>query len=291
MKKAFAYLRVSGKGQVDGDGFPRQLAAVRRYAAQHGLSITRVFREEGVSGATELDNRPALRELIHELYSDGVHTVIIEKLDRLARDLMIQETIMADLRKKRIELISVAEPDLDSDDPSRILMRQIFGAIAQYDKAMVVLKLRGARERKRAKEGRCEGRKPYGVRPGEREVITRMHALRKQGMGLDKIATALDKQGMKPRTGAKWYAANVARILARTSKADKQPLHPAHEAAKAVAARRAQSGERNAMHSIIATLRGKGLTLAAIAAALNKDGHRTSRGAKWHPTQVARILA
>ena len=47
--KAFAYLRVSGKGQVDGDGFPRQLAAVKAYAAAHGVRIVKVFEEKGVT--------------------------------------------------------------------------------------------------------------------------------------------------------------------------------------------------------------------------------------------------
>jgi DNA invertase Pin-like site-specific DNA recombinase len=37
MKKAFAYLRVSGKGQVDGDGFTRQIEAIKRYASQHEI--------------------------------------------------------------------------------------------------------------------------------------------------------------------------------------------------------------------------------------------------------------
>ena len=45
MKKAFAYLRVSGKGQVDGDGFTRQLEAIKTYAKGHGIRIVRVFRE------------------------------------------------------------------------------------------------------------------------------------------------------------------------------------------------------------------------------------------------------
>jgi hypothetical protein len=58
--------------------------------------------------------------------------------------------------------LSTAEPDLCSSDPTRILMPQILGAVAAYDKAMIVLKLRGARERKRAQRGRCEAAKPYG---------------------------------------------------------------------------------------------------------------------------------
>jgi DNA invertase Pin-like site-specific DNA recombinase len=43
--KAFAYLRVSGKGQVDGDGFTRQLSAIKTYAAEHQIKVVQVFRE------------------------------------------------------------------------------------------------------------------------------------------------------------------------------------------------------------------------------------------------------
>ena len=85
MTKAFAYLRVSGKGQVDGDGFTRQLVAIKTYAKAHNLQIVRVFREEGVPGATELENRPAFVEMMTALHSNGTRLVLIEKLDRLAR--------------------------------------------------------------------------------------------------------------------------------------------------------------------------------------------------------------
>ena len=50
MDKAFAYLRVSGKGQIEGDGFTRQLAAIKKYADANGIKIAKVFREEGISG-------------------------------------------------------------------------------------------------------------------------------------------------------------------------------------------------------------------------------------------------
>ena len=58
MPKAFAYLRVSGKRQVDGDGFPRQAAAIKAYAAANNLRIVKTFREEGVSGANDMADRP-----------------------------------------------------------------------------------------------------------------------------------------------------------------------------------------------------------------------------------------
>src|SRR6185437_4002695 len=124
MTRAYAYLRVSGKGQLDGDGFTRQRAAIQSYAKGHNIRVVKWFEEQGVSGTKDLENRPALQDMLVALHGDGVRLVLIEKLDRLARDLMIQETIIGDLRKSGFDLISVAEPDLLQDDPSRKLMRQ-----------------------------------------------------------------------------------------------------------------------------------------------------------------------
>jgi hypothetical protein len=45
-----------------------------------------------------LADRPGLRALIFAPHSDGAKLVVIEKLDRLAKDLMIQESIAADMR-------------------------------------------------------------------------------------------------------------------------------------------------------------------------------------------------
>jgi DNA invertase Pin-like site-specific DNA recombinase len=220
MVNAYAYLRVSGIGQIHGDGFTRQLHAIKRYAEANGFRITKVFREEGVSGKTELEGRAALRALLEALASNGAKTVVIERLDRLARHLMVQENIIADLRKRGFELISVAEPDLCSTDPSRVLMRQIFGSIAEYDRAMTVAKLRGARERMRAEKGRCEGRKAYGEHPehqSEQVVVDRIRVLRSQGLPLLTIAGVLNAEGIASRSGGKWHPTQVSRILNRAA--------------------------------------------------------------------------
>lgn len=215
MTKAFAYLRVSGKGQVDGDGFDRQALAIKAYAKANDIKVIDTFREEGVSGKLELEHRPALLALMNALAENGTRLVLIEKLDRLARDLMVQETLIADLQKAGYQIISVAEPDLCVDDPTRILMRQIFGAIAQYEKTMIVGKLRGARQRMRAKDGRCEGRKPYGTRNGELDIITAMRGMRAEGVAYDAIALKLNSDGIKPRSGSRWHGSSVNAILSR----------------------------------------------------------------------------
>lgn len=216
--KCFAYLRVSGIGQISGDGFDRQLLACETYAAAHGIEIAEVFRENGVSGTKDLDNRPALASLLAALEENGIKTLICEKLDRIARDLMVQEAIIADLRKKGYTLISTCEPDLCSDDPSRVLIRQIFGALAQWDRAMTCQKLRAARERKKAKVGRCEGRAPYGHYPDEILTLARMKMLRSSGLNAREIAQRLSEDGHTSRSGLKiWNTATVSKILRRSA--------------------------------------------------------------------------
>jgi DNA invertase Pin-like site-specific DNA recombinase len=129
--------------------------------------------------------------------------------------MMIQETIIGDLHKRGIELVSVAEPDLSNNDPTRKLLRQMMGAISEYEKTMIVLKLRAARQRTKAKTGRCEGQKPFGAKRGEQATIARMKELRSQGLSLLKIAEQLHGEGRKPRAADRWQAATIARILRR----------------------------------------------------------------------------
>jgi DNA invertase Pin-like site-specific DNA recombinase len=216
MNKAYAYLRVSGPSQIFGDGFPRQLQAVQQYARTHNLEIVRVFEEKGVCGENDLDERIALGELITAVEETKVEIVIFENLSRLARDLMVQESIIADLAKRNVQVISATEPDLCGTDPSRVMIRQILGAFYQYEKKMIVAKLRVARERKRSRGERCEGVKPFGTFEGEMEAFGAMQAMRElKRYSYAFIAQELDKMGYKPRYGTKWNPLMISRILNR----------------------------------------------------------------------------
>jgi DNA invertase Pin-like site-specific DNA recombinase len=217
---AFGYLRVSGKGQLKGDGFPRQRAAIEKFAASRGYEIARWYEERGVPGATEWESRPAWSTMVQNL--NGVQTIIVAGLDRLARELFVQEYILRDLKQRHVTLLSANEEDIGSD-PARVLFRQVMGAIAEYDKAMVVLKLRGARQRMKAKTGRCEGRKPFGSWPGEAATLEKMRSLRADGWTFTRIAELLNESsGVRTRDNARqkrWYPATVQKILARAVKA------------------------------------------------------------------------
>ena len=214
MTSAFAYRRVSSIGQSadDRDGLVRQQATIREYCRKNEIKIVRWFTDS-ISGKTDLEERPALYELMQALHANGVKLVIIEKLDRLARSLLVQESIVADFKRNDFEIISCAEPDLLSDDPTRVLLRQMMGAFAEYERSMIVQKLRGARQRARAtRKDYREGRKPYGSRPGEREVIVRIQRIRAEGVAYDSIAERLNAENIPARAG-RWHATSVSRVL------------------------------------------------------------------------------
>ena len=89
----------------------------------------------------------------------------METASRFARDLMVQEVGHAKLRERGINLFAAGNPTSFIDDtPTAKLVRQVLGAISEFDKAMMVAKLRGARERKRRDLGKCEGRPGRRVR-------------------------------------------------------------------------------------------------------------------------------
>src|SRR5262245_45316678 len=106
MTKAFSYLRVSGKGQIDGDGFTRQAETIQRYVSANQIEIVREFRDNGVSGKTDAFDRDGLTELFVALKANGVRVVIVENATRIARDLMVGEIIFGEFRKLGVKVIS-----------------------------------------------------------------------------------------------------------------------------------------------------------------------------------------
>jgi len=143
---------------------------------------------------------------------------MIEPAARRASALSIQRPPIGGPRLHGFEPGPGTEPDLLSDDPAPKPMRPMTGAIADYEKSMLVPRLRGARARENARTGRCEGRKPYGRYPGEKRIVERRQALGDEGLGFGRNADALNREGIQPwRAETRWHGLVVNRILSRES--------------------------------------------------------------------------
>ena len=176
-EKIAIYLRVSGESQIVGDGFERQRDKCQQFATSKGFSVLGEWREEGVSGKVECEQRPAFQSMLAELLSNGCRTIIVEDLSRLARRYAIQEQILLYLCSKGVTLWSCANggeniTEAMSADPTRRLVIGMMGLISQWEREQIVAKLAAARKRKKLATGRCDGRLPYGMKPGEQTVLT-----------------------------------------------------------------------------------------------------------------------
>jgi DNA invertase Pin-like site-specific DNA recombinase len=100
--------------------------------------------------------------MLARIEASGVRVVIVESAHRFARELMVQEIGFSMLKKQGIALIAADSPNAFLDDgPTATMVRQILGAVSQFEKASLVAKLRAARMRKKEKTGKCGGRKGY----------------------------------------------------------------------------------------------------------------------------------
>lgn len=212
--RCLAYMRCSGLAQVDGDSFPRQKEKIEKYAASNGLTIVGWY-QESITGKSDLENRPELVRLMTALDDNVARIVIIEKLDRMARSILVQESILGDFKKKGFEVISCCEPDLLSDDPSRVMMRQILGVFAEYERAMIVMRTRAAKERIRKEFGKCEGPKYFGAKDGEQQAFNYIVEKSRLGQSYVKIAASLNELNYPTRRGRSWYPSTVRQIALR----------------------------------------------------------------------------
>jgi DNA invertase Pin-like site-specific DNA recombinase len=217
---AIAYLRTSSAANVgaDKDSEHRQRRAIETFAKRDGFEIVAEFYDAAVSGADHVNTRDGFAAMLKRIEANGARTIIVETANRFARDLMVQEVGYAMLRERGIELIAADSPTSFLDDgPTSKLIRQVLGAIAEFDKAMTVAKLRGARERVRKEHGKCEGRKSHSEkRPEAVALAKRLHrASPKTGerRSLSKISAELAAAGYLNEHGRPFNPKSIKSML------------------------------------------------------------------------------
>jgi DNA invertase Pin-like site-specific DNA recombinase len=222
---AIAYLRVSTETQLDGFGLDGQETAVREFCQEKGHTLQHIFAERGVSGQNDLENRVALVQLNEYAQQNGVTTIVIPTLSRLARDLMVQERILSDWQSRGWTVLSTKEPDLNGNDPTRKFIRQVLGAVNEYDRAMIIARLKAGRISKASLGGHAVGAVPLGykidnsgskpvriVDDDEAEIVRTIHRLREQRWSYQAIADQLNESGVPPRKSDLWGKTSVRAI-------------------------------------------------------------------------------
>lgn len=218
--QAIAYIRVSSKGQLDGDGPDRQRDRIKSFCQQHHLTFHCECFEQGVSGAVDGLDRPAFSDAL-ELAKQTGACIVVEKLDRLAREVLVQEVIIRELTRFGIPLYAADSGELvdiasAAADPGRVLMRQIFAAIAQFEKALIKYRTQAAMRRKVEMNGKCAGQKAYGEEDAhEKLVLEQMRLLKQLGFGYGRICKELNSLGIMTRSGKPWRKDSVQSVMTR----------------------------------------------------------------------------
>lgn len=223
-QKVIGYVRVSTAEQVDGFGLDVQENAIRSHCRVHGLRLVSIERDEGESGSNGLDDRVGLARALARLDAGEASALLVYRLDRLARNTLLQETISSRLAAAGCRLVSTTEGELDEDDPTRQLIRVILGGMAQYERAVIRGRLLAGKAAKQAQGGYVGGQPAYGTaakgkalvaREDEQGIVEAVVRLRGQGQSYREIGAYLEAEGFRPRRGATWHAKVVRSIALR----------------------------------------------------------------------------
>lgn len=227
-KLAIAYVRVSTEAQKLGP--EAQRAAIEEWARREGIGIVDWCIDQGVGGATDLEDRPGLVAALVALRQHGAGVLVVAKRDRLARDAAVAALIDRSVRREGALILS-ADGVGNGEDPGQQFLRTVIDGAAAYERALIRQRTKAAAAAKKAR-GQRVGTIPYGYRlakdgarneqgrmqtlepdPGEQAVIVRVWALRH--LSLRAIAAELEASGILGRTGRPLRRTQVRRLLKR----------------------------------------------------------------------------
>ena len=216
--EAVGYMRTSSATNVgaDKDSEKRQRAAIEAFAKASRHVLVDWFYDAAVKGADPVDKRPGFAAMLERIAGNGVRTILIESPDRFARDLAVQLAGHDHLKKLGVELIPATAPDFFTEDtPTAVLVRQVLGAIAQFEKAGLVAKLKAARDRKIAAGEKCGGRKSHAERDPDMVALARsLRGTEGRPRSLRSIAADLAAKGYVTPSGKPYSASAIASMVA-----------------------------------------------------------------------------
>jgi DNA invertase Pin-like site-specific DNA recombinase len=218
--KAIGYMRTSSAVNVgpDKDSEKRQRAAIESYAKQAGFEVVDWYYDAAISGSDPIIERPGFKAMLERIASNGVRVIVVESPDRFARDLAVQLTGHDYLKTIGVTLIPASAPDFFTEDtPTAVLVRQVLGAISQFQKATIAAQLKAARGRVRAETGRCGGNRPMSETRPDLVALARKLRTTRSGRqrSLREISAELAARGfLTEKTNKPFPATQVSRMLA-----------------------------------------------------------------------------
>ncbi len=227
-----AYVRTSTANAGNGDSPAAQEDACRAWATGQGLGVVAVHVDRGLSGKLGPDDRPGLAAALVAVERGDADGLVVHRLDRLARELHVQEAALArawEAGGRVFEAVEGEVPRDDPDDPYRRLVRQVMGAAAELERGMIAARLRTGRRRKRERGGYTGGPAvPFGQRvegegkdahlvsdPQHASTVASILQLRHSGLTLASIAERLNSEGIPSARGGRWHASSVRCVLLR----------------------------------------------------------------------------
>ena len=158
-----AYYRVSTDKQTQsGLGLEAQKHSVHTFCKHNGFVIVEEHTEEGISGKTDLVERPALIDALASIQTHRAGALVSAKIDRLSRDVLVQLTIEKELQKNDARFISAAGEGTEDMSPQSVLVKNILAAVAQNEAAMISMRTKAAMKAAKAR-GTHTGRPPFGM--------------------------------------------------------------------------------------------------------------------------------
>lgn len=165
MKKAIGYVRVSSERQVkEGNGLEIQKNAIIDFCSKNDIQLLDIFCDEGISGAEDIEKREGLADCFSAIRKSKVDVdyIIVQKLDRFARDTILLGYLEFELKKCRCELLAVDQNF--NKDPTGTLMKDIISAFASFEKNMINLRTSSGKKNKVEKNLFTGGKVPMGYK-------------------------------------------------------------------------------------------------------------------------------
>lgn len=199
------YARYSSLAQRD-QSIEDQVAACRRWAEVHGLTVAEVYADRHISGTT--DSRPAFQRMVADAGRGEWATVVVYKTDRFARDRTDAAVYKRRLRECGVAVESAMETI--PEGPEGIILESLLDGFAEYySRNLAQNVMRGMTsnaERCKVNGVVCYGYRPgpdgrYEVDPVEAAHVREAFARRAAGEGPGEIARWLASVGARNRHG------------------------------------------------------------------------------------------